>query len=37
MKKDRKFTIAFRAHGTSKAKVKDVVNHIQGLEEMLMA
>jgi len=37
MKKDRKFTIAFRAHGTAKKRVKDVVSHIQGLEEMVMA
>lgn len=37
MKKDRKFTIAFRAHGATKNKVKDVVNHIQGLEEMVRA
>ena len=36
MKKDRKFTIAFRAHGTAKKRVKDVVNHLQGLEEMVM-
>lgn len=34
MKPDRKFTIAFRAHGTSKRRVKDVVNHIQGLDEL---
>lgn len=36
MKKERKFTIAFRAHGATKNKVKDVVNHIQGLEELSM-
>lgn len=37
MKKDRKFTVAFRAHGASKKKVKDVVNHIQGLDELVMS
>ncbi len=37
MKKDRKFTVVFRAHSSAKKKVVDVVNHIQGLEEMVMA
>lgn len=37
MKSDRKFTIVFRAHGTSKNKVKDVVNHLQGLDELTMS
>lgn len=35
--KPRKFTIAFRAHGASKKRVKDVVNHIQGLEELSLS
>lgn len=37
MKKDRKFTVVFRGHGTSKKRVQDVVNHINGLEGMVMA
>jgi len=37
MKSERKFTVVFRAHGTAKKKVKDVVNHINGLEELILA